>query len=87
MMGLYISNIRLSIYMGVAIKSDVADKMINTIIMITKWYIYRTRCCNEKLSFPDLVKNIAMYKSLEYAYATKNRIKSKHEAKWALYVI
>ena len=47
--------------------------LINTIILVTKQYIYATRCVME-------------YQGIEHRIATKNRKIKKHVAKWNLFL-
>ena len=54
----------------------------NVLILLTKFYIYRTRCQNERLSVQQLKNFIQEYKNVEYQIAIKNGRLSHHEIKW-----
>ena len=64
---------------------DSFPDMVNTIILITKQYIYAARCLNEQLSFPKLISKIHLYKMIEKVIANRNRSVEKIKNKWQMY--
>ena len=59
--------------------------LVNTIILITKQYIYATKCKASKLDFKILISKINHYRALEYN-AAKNRNKiTEFTRKWEIY--
>ena len=64
---------------------DVSAPMVNTLILITKYYIYVQRCLKKKLLFVELIEKIEKYKYIEFITAkSTNRLK-KCKYKWSLY--
>ena len=59
--------------------------LVNTIILVTKQYIYARKCLNESPNFNNLIKHIAIYRNLERAFAFKNAQYSKYKTKWSIY--
>ena len=64
---------------------DSYPMMINTILLICKYYIYVTRCLKGKVSFPNLIKKINQTKTVEEIIARKCNKMQKHEIKWIMY--
>ena len=64
---------------------DAFADMINTIILITKHFIYVKRCLQHSLNFTELIASISEFKNLEYVIAQRKRIQSKHQKKWLMY--
>ena len=64
---------------------DSFPKLVNTLILITKQYIYASRCLEIPLSFPHLVTKIAEYRNIERIIARKTKTFKKFEAKWDIY--
>ena len=65
--------------------SDSAKDMINTIILISKQYVYSVKCLQEELQFSKLSHLIAYHRMLEkYDFEMKGKA-NKHENKWHLY--
>ena len=60
--------------------------MIDTILLITKQYIYAKKCLQEDISFIDLAHHINVYRELEkqYCYSIKKST-VHHSRKWHLY--
>ena len=68
--------------------SGYAKEAVNTIILITKFYIYCVRCDgNKTIQFQNLVSKIAYYKQIEQFIATRNNKCKKHDLKWQAYKI
>ena len=66
---------------------DSFAQMVNTIILITKQYIYACKCKNELPNFGQLAHKTNYYKNLE-AISAKNAKKPKfHDKKWHMYQI
>ena len=64
---------------------DAFQCMTNTIILISKQYIYATKCLGNTLSFQQLIRQISRYKGLEETQAKKRDTLNKHENKWLMY--
>ena len=64
---------------------DSFPAMVNTIILITKHYIYVKRCLQDRLHFVELIQTISDYKNLESIIAYRNQKSKKHKAKWLMY--
>ena len=58
--------------------------VMNTIVLITKRYIYRCRCLNEKLNVNVLKAFIREFKCIEFEIAKNKEKVSLHEQKWEL---
>ena len=56
----------------------------NCIVLITKYYIYRTRCLNEKLNVQACKKFIKDFHDIEEYQARLNDKLNLHIAKWSL---
>ena len=65
-------------------KDEFAD-LVNTVILITKYYVYAQRCKGNKLNFTELVKAITRYKSTELAVAHKIGKTKKYVNKWCMF--
>ena len=59
--------------------------MVNTIILITKQYIYRCKCQETDPRFPELISGISWYKSIEKMAALKHNKLKQHNDKWSMY--
>ena len=59
--------------------------MVNTIILITKYYIYTQRSFKHQLSFRDVISYISKYKRIEFMAAKKTGKISHHLKKWHMY--
>ena len=59
--------------------------MVNTIILIMKHYIFRSKCLKEKLEFVKLITYISEIKSLEYMAAKGCKKLLKCYEKWLMY--
>lgn len=57
-------------------------KFVNTIILITKYYIYKVRCCKAKLNFIDLISDINKYKQIDLYLAKKYDKCYQYARKW-----
>ena len=64
---------------------DSFPALVNTILCITKQYIYATRCLGKDLQFQQLISKISQYRTLEYIVAKRNGLLTKHNAKWQIY--
>ena len=54
----------------------------NTIILLAKQYIYKSRCKNEKPNFIQFKSEVIEIKTIEYEIAKKSDKLNKHERKW-----
>ena len=54
----------------------------NVIVLITKSYIYKTKCLNEKLSINALRNCLREYKEIERNIALRKHKIDHHNAKW-----
>ena len=52
---------------------DSFPKMVNTIILIVKQYIYASKCLENQLNFTEVVKRIQKYKTLEHIVAIRHK--------------
>ena len=59
-------------------------EMVNTIILIVKYYVYVQRCLKEKLNFLGVIKSIEKYKKIEEIAAKKLGKLGKHNRKWSI---
>ena len=59
--------------------------MVNTIILITKQFIYVKRCLKQNLQFVELAMVINRMKNVEAYIAKKNGTMNKHNKKWLMY--
>lgn len=57
-------------------------KLINISVLIAKFYIYKTRSANRKLSFIDMITDVNHYKELELHIHTKKDQLYKFARKW-----
>ena len=62
------------------------QRMVNTIILIVKYYIYVQKVAGNHLSFLDVVKYIEKYKRIEYLIARRSNTVKKHD-KWLMYKV
>lgn len=62
-------------------------QLINTILLITKQYIYRTKCQKGNLNLMSLITQICHYQKIEAEIAKDKNISPKHERKWALFIL
>lgn len=60
--------------------------LVNTILLITKQYIYAQKCLDKELNFLQLMQAVARYEKLERAIACKNNTQKKHNRKWGAYL-
>ena len=60
-------------------------KMVNTIILIVKQYIYAKKCMNENLEFSQIINMISRTKAIEGYIAHKRNNSKKHQEKWCMY--
>ena len=58
--------------------------MVNTIILIVKYYIYKQRATDKTISFVGVIQEIAKYKRIE-ELAVKIFHVNKHKDKWLMY--
>lgn len=58
------------------------SKLLNTFILITKFYIYRCKTQQVQLVLKDLIADITKYKSIEKTIAQKNDTLYKYARKW-----
>ena len=64
---------------------DSFPNLVNTLILITKQYIYAARCQECNLCFPELIKLIAKYGNIEQMIAKKNKKSQEFDRKWEIY--
>lgn len=57
--------------------------IVNSLVLITKQYIYRIRCVMGTLRFVDIINEYETIEKYERHYAGINRKMSKHYRKWA----
>lgn len=57
-------------------------KMINNLILITKFYVYKVKVQGSSLRFINLVKEISRYKSIDRVIASKKDSLYKYARKW-----
>ena len=62
-----------------------AEDLVNTLILITKYYIYVQRCLKREIRFIDLVGVIAKYKSIELDAGRLVHKYKKYQLKWEIY--
>ena len=63
---------------------EVNSRLINHVVIITKYYIYVQRCCKKNLSLIGLLKYIKKYYDLEkYSLNAFNFKREIYEAKWS----
>ena len=55
----------------------------NLLILITKQYIYATKCLKEELNFIHLAQKIYLIQNLERIIASRNNKMFKHVRKWS----
>ena len=63
----------------------VNEMLINTLILITKYYIYVQRCYKKKLNFQELTKTLEKYKNIELNAARLLNKTKKIKDKWCIY--
>ena len=64
---------------------DSFKNMTNTIILITKQYIYRCKCYKSKPIFQELIAEITHYKKIEKYIAVKKNKVNNFKKKWLMY--
>ena len=64
---------------------DSFPKLVNLIILMTKYYIYVQRCLKKKLNFIELATQVAHMRSLEEAIAKKQGKQNNFIRKWSIY--
>ena len=64
---------------------DSFPRLVNTIILIVKQYIYASKCLNKELKFTEIISKIQEYKVLEKVNAVKNNRLEEHIKKWSIY--
>ena len=65
-------------------KCEYAD-MVNTIVLLTKHYIYVQKCYNEPLSFVGFIRKITQYKNMEIFNSKKHGNILKVQYKWCMF--
>lgn len=84
----YFTRIDVQLPIDVVILNDYKGpekEMINTVILLTKHFIYAQRCLNNSLRFPELITYIAKIKTTEEYIARKNGKLAKHNFKWCYF--
>ena len=84
----YFSFIELPLESSVIILNSykgVFEGLVNTIILICKYYIYVQRCYDRELGFPALIGDIAKYKKVEKDIARNSGKLARHHKKWPMY--
>ena len=66
---------------------DSFPDLVNTILTLTKQFIYATRCLNKLLNFLQLMHKVQEHRQIEHIIARKNRNIPKFEAKWSIYTL
>ena len=61
-------------------------QFLNCLFVITKQYIYSSRCLNIRPNFEQLVSKINYNMAVEKYIAIKNEVIDKHMAKWGLFI-
>ena len=56
--------------------------LINTLILVTKYYIYSSKCQRKQLNFNTLIARVEHYKKIEYIIALRKNKLVKHQLKW-----
>ena len=64
---------------------DSFPDMVNTILLITKYYIYVQRCLKNSLSFTGVLQSIQKYKRIEEMSAVILQKSKKIKTKWQMY--
>ena len=54
----------------------------NVVVLLTKFYIYRSRCLKEKLTQIALKKCIQEYHTINFNIAKNRNMLEKHALKW-----
>ena len=62
---------------------DNPANIVNFLCLITKQYIYSSKCMKNSLSFSELKMRIGRIENIEKYIATKNETVSKHLSKWS----
>ena len=64
---------------------DSFPDLVNTMILITKQYLYAKRCLAEKPCFIQLMSKISLYRELELLMVKGTKSSKKIEYKWSIY--
>ena len=64
---------------------DSFPQMVNTIILIVKYYIYVQRCYGNTPNIRGAIEQIAKYKRIEELVAQRTGKSKKNTEKWAMY--
>ena len=64
---------------------DSFPALINTIILVTKYYLYSQKVRKEMPRFLGLLKAISKYKKIEQNIARRNANSEYHNKKWEMY--
>ena len=67
-----------------AYEVEFAD-LVNTIILIVKYYIYVKRTLKDPITFPGIIAAISKYKRIEFIAARITNNVTKHNKKWEMY--
>ena len=59
--------------------------MVNTIILIVKYYIYVQKCFGNVPQFEGVICNISKYKAIEFKISYELRNFDKINKKWCMY--
>ena len=59
--------------------------MINTIVLVTKYYVYSQHMQKKELNFIGFIKCTEKYKRIEYIVAKRSKNIKKHNNKWHMY--
>ena len=62
--------------------SEKSKSVVNCIVLITKFYVYRERCLNPKISFENCKNYIMQYKNIENEIARQKGKLEQHVQKW-----
>ena len=66
---------------------DSFQDMVNTIILVTKQYVYATKCLKAELNFAELISKISTYYKLEGITAKRNQQIKRFRQKWHMYFV
>ena len=61
------------------------EDMVNTIILIVKYYIFVYKCLKRTPYFIEVVREISKYKKMEFIIASKQAKMDKIKNKWKMY--
>ena len=64
---------------------DAFPNLVNTIILIAKYYIFVQKVKSDELSFQALICSISKYKRIEEIIAIRSGKLNKHRKKWKMY--